>query len=175
MDFFRALFARRSRLVWGLSLALLPWTSAPAQEKEVLGWNEKVRIFPGDVLIHAKLDSGADYSSLDAGDIEQFKKGDKTWVRFSVTNRYGKKIQLERPVHRTAIIKKRSGKVEKRLVVLLGLCLGTNFMQEEVNLIDRTNFSLQMLVGRSFLAGKALIDSAVTYTTEPSCKEVPAS
>ena len=147
--------------------------SACAQEKEVLGWQEKARIFPGELVIHAKLDTGADFSSLDATDIVEFKKDDKqTFVRFTITNRYGKHETLERPLRRIALIKRAEGKTQKRAVVLLGICVGTSYMEEEVNLINRSKFSNQMLIGRSFLAGKAMIDPAVTYTVEPNCQGI---
>jgi hypothetical protein len=146
--------------------------AAHAQEKEVLGWQEKARIYPSDLILHAKLDSGADFSSLDASDVAQFEKGKDHWVRFSLANRYGKQTTLERPIRRFALIKRQDQKTQKRPVILLGICVGTSYMEEEVNLINRSKFSNQMLIGRSFLAGKVLVDPAVTYTTEPDCKGI---
>jgi hypothetical protein len=166
---------RGCRLSLLVVLACLGFSfQAGAQEKEVLGWQEKVRIYPGDLVLHAKLDSGADFSSLDAADIAQFEKNGDKWVRFTVANRYGKETKVERPVRRTALIKRQEGKTQKRSVILLGLCVGTSYMEEEVNLISRTKFSNQILIGRSFLAGKVIVDPAMTYTTEPNCQVPPA-
>ena len=49
-------------------------------EKGIFGWIEKVKIHPGKILLHAKLDSGADHSSLSAMNIKEFKKKGKNWV-----------------------------------------------------------------------------------------------
>ena len=163
------------KLVLWFGLAIAWAGHAVAQTKETLGWVEKIRIFPGDVVLHAKLDTGADYSSLSARDIDEFAKEGKRWVRFSVVNRYGKETTLERPVQRYALIKRHNGKHQKRPVIRLGLCVGVSFMETDVNLVDRTNFEYQMLIGRSFLAGHAIVDAANTFTREPDCQKAPAS
>jgi hypothetical protein len=76
---------------------------------------------------------------------------------------------VEKQVRRTALIKRHGGKNQRRAVIRLGICLGSTYMEEDVNLTDRTHFDYQMLVGRSFLAGNAIIDPSLTYTTEPNC------
>ncbi len=144
-----------------------------AQTKIVLGWAEKVKIYPTDTVIHAKLDTGSDYSSLNASDIEEFNKEKQKWVRFTLLNRYGHRVVLEREIKRFAMIKRHGTKNQRRAVIRLGICAGTTYMEEDVNLVDRSKFEYQMLVGRSFLAGVATIDPAVTFTSEPDCKEVP--
>lgn len=146
-----------------------------AQEKLKFGWLEKVAVYPGNILIHAKLDTGADYSSLNASNLVEFEKGDQKWVRFDLEDRFGKKSTIEKPVVRIAWVKRQSGKHSKRNVIRLGICLGKTFMEADVNLVDRTNYTQQMLVGRNFLAGNAVIDPAVSYTQKPDCKGVPAS
>ncbi len=134
---------------------------------------EKVRIFPEDIIIHAKLDTGADYSSLNAEDIVEFEKDKSKWVRFTVRNRFGAQVRLERPIKRIARIKQHLG-VQKRQVIRLGVCIGSSYMEEEVNLVNRSKFTAQMLVGRSFLAGMVIVDPSLTYTSEPSC-QLPAA
>jgi hypothetical protein len=156
-----------------------------AQDRMHLGWAEKIQISPGGIIMHAKLDTGADYSSLNANHIEEFVKEvenpnyksdneeqlKQKWVRFNVVNRYGQNVTIERPIRRFATIKRHGMKSQKRPVVRLGMCIGKNFMEEDVNLVDRTQFEYQMLVGRSFLAGVATVDPSMTYTTNPDCKE----
>ncbi len=144
-----------------------------AQGKETFGWAEKIKIFPTSIVIHAKLDTGADYSSLNASQIEQFERDKEKWVRFSLVNRYGQKVTLERPIKRFATIKSHSSKNQKRPVIRLGICAGKTYMEEDVNIVDRTKFEYQMLVGRSFLAGNGVVDPSMTYTSDPDCKEAP--
>ena len=64
-------------LVAGLLGALVMALPAAAGEKKVVGWIEKVRIYPGNFVVHAKLDSGAEYSSLDAANLTEFDRDGK--------------------------------------------------------------------------------------------------
>ena len=163
----RSLFAIKQLIVLFLLLNCFPLY---AQEKEVVGYLEKVRIYPEDVLIHVKLDTGADISSLNAEDIVEYTKKGQKWVKFTVRNRYGEQIRLDREIKRITHIKQHDGKSQKRYVVRLAICLGTAYMEEEVSLVNRSQFSSQMLVGRSYQAGNVVVDAAQTYLTEPSCQ-----
>jgi len=144
--------------------------SSRAESKLTVGWLEKVKLFPASLIVHAKLDSGADYSSLNATNLNEFEKEGKPWVKFEVQNRFGERASFELPVLRIAMIKKHFGKADRRPVVRLGICVGSRFMEADVNLVDRTNFENQMLIGRSFMAGNLVLDPATTFTAEPVCK-----
>jgi hypothetical protein len=133
------------------------------------GWIERVRISPGDIELNAKLDSGADHTSLHAKDFELFKRRGRDYVRFTIRNRAGKEATIERRINRVASIKRGKGKRVERPVIKLYICLGDRFMRVDVNLADRSDFAYPMLIGRSFLAGNGLIDSSKTYTQAPSC------
>jgi hypothetical protein len=145
--------------------------NAFALPKLNVGWVEKVKLVPGNLIIHAKLDTGADSSSIDAQDVEEFTRAGSEWVRFSIVNRYGDKITIENKIHRMALVKRHFGKTQRRKVIRIGICLGETYMQTDVTLINRKNFEYQMLLGRQFLAGNAVVDPAVTYTAEPGCEE----
>ena len=162
------------RIILTTLLLVAPFSGpdAAAQSKLTVGWIEKVRLSPSGLMLQAKIDSGADFSSLNTSDLEQFEKEGKPWVRFEVTNRLGEKAAIELEILREALIKKHFGKPQKRPVVRLGICVGNRFMQADVNLADRTNFETQLLIGRSFAAGNLLIDPATTFTNEPNCKEI---
>jgi hypothetical protein len=136
-----------------------------------VGWVEKIKLVPGDLIIHAKLDTGAESSSIDAQDVEEFTRAGSEWIRFSIVNRYGDKITIENKIHRMALVKRHFGKTQRRKVIKIGICLGETYMQTEVTLINRKNFEYQMLLGRQFLAGNAVVDPSITYTAEPGCHE----
>lgn len=144
-----------------------------AQDKEVVGWLEKVRIYPGDLVIHAKLDTGAKHSSLNASHVTAFERDGEQWVRFDVTSRYGKTVTIERKVRRMVKIKRHGAKPQARFAINLGICLGNVYRDVEVNLAERREFLYQMLVGRSFLGGRFVIDSSTKYITKPNCSVVP--
>jgi hypothetical protein len=153
----------------GLLGVLALGLSAGAADKAVVGWIEKVRIYPGDFVVHAKLDSGAEYSSLDAANLQEFQRDGKPWVRFDLAERDGNKITIERPVLRMATIKRHYLKAQKRHVITLGVCLGKYYKETEVNLVDRSGFQYRMLIGRKFMEGAVVIDPSAQYTVEPTC------
>jgi hypothetical protein len=153
----------------GILVLALP---AVAAEKTVVGWIEKVRLYPGNFLVHAKLDSGAEYSSLDAGNLQFFERNGQKWVRFDLAEkREGKNITFERPVLRYAPIKRHNQEPQRRPVIKLGVCLGNIYKETEVNLVDRKNYIFRMLIGRKFMEGVVIIDPSAEYTVAPNCQE----
>ena len=145
-------------------------TSGASQEKEMVGWLEKVRICPENLIIHAKLDTGARNSSLNAPHVNLFKRKGETWVRFDVTDREGKTATLKRKVHRITKIKQHDRPPDLRPVVRLSICLGDTFKVVEVNLRDRSDFNYQMLIGRSFLKDDFVVDASAKFTKRPKCR-----
>ena len=154
-----------------ISLVLV--SPVAAQGKQVVGWLEKARIYPGNLFVIAKLDTGSRNSSLNASNITEVERGGERWVRFKVTSRYGKTVTIERKVHRIVKIKDHDGTPQSRLAILLGICLGSFYKEVEVNLADRSHFNYQMLIGRSFLHGTVIVDPSVKFTTKPICNGVP--
>jgi hypothetical protein len=163
--------------VWGLMaycvFFLLTVQEASGREKIVVGWIEKVSITPG-LILHAKMDTGADYCSLHVEDIQPFRREGVTWVRFKVTNRIGESISIERKVLRTARIKRKENESQKRYVVYIGICLGDVYKEVQVNLVDRSGFKFHMLIGRNFLLDSFVVDPSLQYTREPLCGKGPA-
>lgn len=162
-----------SFLLTFIASVLLFASSVAAQHKDLVGWVEKVRLHPGSLLVHAKLDTGAKTSSLNAQQVTEFTQGGERWVRFDLINRDGDRVKFERKVERTAKIKRPPEESEGRLVIRMGICLGNIYKEAEVNLVDRTGFNYPMLLGRSFMEGSFIIDPSATYTSEPHCEGVP--
>jgi hypothetical protein len=134
------------------------------------GWLEQVIITPPDIVVHAKLDTGAESCSLHAEDLQYMQKRSGEWVLFTLVNRYGDKKTFKRKVQRTTRIKLRSGGYQTRPVIRLGVCIGSRYAITECNLVDRSHFVYPMLIGRNFLAGKLAVDSSETYLLEPKCR-----
>jgi hypothetical protein len=135
--------------------------------KQVMGWRERVRLLPENLVVEAKLDTGADSSSLNVPELTGFVRDDEQWVRFSVSDHEGTRKTFERRVVRVAKIKRHFGGRQERPVVLMGLCIGAYCGETEVNLVDRSRFKCQLLVGRSFMGGFLLVDPAVEHSVEP--------
>jgi len=144
-------------------------------ETRVVGWIERIRLGEEGVVLTAKLDTGADTSSLHAVDVRWFNRDGAHWVAFDVAGEDGRKVRFERKVMRIAQIKRRGGEQAlDRPTVLMGVCLGHVYRVTEVNLADRTRFKQPFLVGRKFLEKHFAVDSARTNTVEPECAEVKA-
>ena len=147
--------------------------TALASEKQIVGWSEKARIFPGGFVLSAKLDTGADHSSLDVQDFNVFQREGEEWARFTVIDDNDKQHKLEKKLVRLAKIKRHSAVRHERPVVLLGICVGAFYREVEVNLVDRSKFKYPLLVGRSFLSDALIVDPSKTYSVEPDCPGAP--
>lgn len=140
-------------------------------ELQIFGWVERIKLFDGELSLKAKLDSGAANSSLDATNIERFRRDGERFVRFTVTDPdTDEQLVLEKPLVRNVRIVRHTGEQhQRRPVVMMPICLGNRRMEVEVNLIDRSNFIYPMLLGRSAMRGFALIDSGETFMNPPRC------
>jgi hypothetical protein len=143
---------------------------SPIHNRKVVGRLEIVRIYPGNLRLRARLDTGAKNSSLDAQNIAEFERGGQSWIRFDVTNHKGKTVTLERKIYREVKSKRKHGSPRKRLVIKLSICLGSILREVEVNLVDRSEFNYPMLIGRSFMENHLVVDPAVKFVTRPNCE-----
>lgn len=156
--------------LFALSLVAAIVAGGTAHGKSIFGWTERVKLVDADMTLEAKLDTGAETSSLHAPDPEPFEKDGDDWVRFEVTDDDGNEHTFERPVERTIHIRSASGLTE-RYVVELTLCVGTVEQTKEINLADREELSTPMLVGRNFMAGEILVDPSEEFTRDPACED----
>ncbi len=151
-------------------LILAQGSAAAAGEKQIYGWAEHVTLPKVRFELTAKLDTGADHSSLNAIGIRRVRRGDKRYVRFSVADpSTGELVELRRPYLRRTRIKRHQGSAEGRYVVMMEVCLGDHRREVEVSLVDRSEFNYPLLLGRSALEGIAVVDPELTFTTPPTC------
>jgi len=151
-----------------LIVSLSPFP-AIAQQKQVVGLLEKVKICPENLIMTAKLDTGAEHSSLSATGIKEFVRDGKRWIRFDVHTTKGFWGTREKRLLRVAKIKKHPDDLQERPVIRLGVCLGKYYREVDFNLTDRRKFEHQMLIGRSFMNGLLIVDPAAEFTTAPNC------
>lgn len=133
------------------------------------GWVEYTYIMPESYIMKAKLDTGADTTSINAKNVTTFTRDGAEWARFTVRNFDHDTMIIERPVVRTALIKRHSGNTHKRPVIELSLCIDGIIKTVEVNLVDRSKFKYQLLIGRNFMRNSLLVDSAQKYILSDSC------
>lgn len=144
------------------------------QLQHILGWVESIRLEPWGLKMLARLDTGANTSSMSARDIQLFKKGNKEWVRFILDfgaekGKPNRTIEIERPIARSLKIKQHSGISQERYVIAMDICLANEVRKVEFNLVDRRALNYPILLGRRALAGFALVDSARTHLSKADC------
>ena len=170
---------RGNSILWFCLLIFVAATPTAAiaeteTQQPIIGLVENVRIHPGALTLPAKIDTGADNSSLNAADIRRFTRAGEKWVRFEVTDADGHTITLERKLVRIARVKRQHGESQRRPVVMLGICLGNLYREVQVTLVDRSRFRYPVLIGRSFMRDSLLVDPSLKFTAEPKCPEPAA-
>ncbi len=156
-----------------LSLHTLPSLAADGTP---LGWVERGKVLPEEVTVKFKLDTGALTSSMHAEDIEYFERDGDEWVRFDldledIERDKLVKSRIERKLHRELTVRGAGGK-EDRPVVLMKVCIGERLLEEQFSLRDRDEMHYPVLLGRRTLEKLGPVDSARTFTIEPSCEQM---
>ena len=127
------------------------------EQQIIIGWWEWVRL-PGVALqvIRAKADTGAAASSLHAEDIEFYKRGDVDFVKFRLSD---KEDLVELRVVELRQVKSSNGETQIRPAVLIPVEVAGVTFAIDCTLTDRTPMAYPMLLGRTALAGRFLVDS----------------
>jgi hypothetical protein len=174
---------RRSRQVaLGAGLIALAALAAPVRPasadaqphgKIIAGYVEKLVLEPWGVTAMAKLDTGAQTSSVHARDIERFTRDGSRWVRFTMildTSDGLRRIPAERPVVRRVRIKTaKDGEYDHRYSVHLDLCFDGRRQRAEFTLADRDDMLYPVLLGRRFLENVAVVDPSETFLVRSGC------
>ncbi len=135
---------------------------------ETYGYLEPVTVLNDKYGGIAKLDTGADNCSLSIQDVTEFERDGKRWIKFKldkrlIEGREGDGV-IERKVERVTTIKRHGSEPQERFVVRLDLHIGTVHQEVQFNLTDRSHYDYPILVGRNFLNGTILVDSAKSKT-----------
>lgn len=133
----------------------------------VLGWREWVG-FPelGIAQIKAKVDTGARTSCLHAFVVEPFERDGVQWVRFDVhplQRDTSEVVRCEAPVRGQRVVRDSGGHEELRYVIETVIAIGQNSLRAEVTLTDRDTMKFRVLLGRTAIRGRYLVDSGRSY------------
>ncbi|TVR15833.1 MAG: ATP-dependent zinc protease [Planctomycetota bacterium] len=133
-----------------------------SKERIIVGWNELVDLPDWGVeQLPAKIDSGARSSSLHVEDL--VLSGDT--VRFRLAHGQGQTISV--PVLRRARVISSNGRGDMRVFVHTRLQLGPLLRRIECNLVDRGDMRFPMLIGRSALRGRYLVNCGRRHLVSP--------
>lgn len=132
----------------------------------IIGEAESVSFKSKNLHLNARIDTGAQTSSLGVMKLAQFERDGKKWLSFSIKSPDSNKtINFERPVQRTVLIKRHGAESIRRQVVTLKITLSGIEMEREFSLTDRSQFKFPVLIGRNVLRGKYLVDVNRRFST----------
>ena len=149
-----------------LFLLLTPEMARP-EEKVTIGGVEDVILLPWRIKLPARIDTGAAKSSLDAREL----KVHEDTVEFKLPRKYGG-LHVHLPIFEWRHVRTPEG-LERRPVVEVEICLGTERFRTLVNLTDRSMVKYPLILGRNFLKENFLVDVKRRRTAKPNCPEVP--
>lgn len=148
---------------------------APADNKISLGWREWIGLPDLEIgRIKAKVDTGARTSCLHAFRTEPYTQDGERRVRFwvhPVQNDMHEVVECDAKVLDEREVTDSGGHKELRLVVETTVTLGDQSWSIEMTLTNRDSMQFRMLLGRTAMAGRAIIYPEASYLAgEPTLK-----
>jgi hypothetical protein len=149
-------------------------TTNTEQSQAILGWREWVTL-PELNLEHikAKIDTGARSSALHAFAIEPYRKQNQRWVMFAIhpeQNNTELVIECHAAIKDRRMVSDSGGHKQRRYVIETQLLLGTAIISAEVTLTNRDSMLFRMLIGRTTLNDRFLIDPSASF-----CQGIPST
>ncbi len=151
---------------------IFPWRNTiSGNAYAIVGWREWVT-FPdlGDATIKAKIDTGAKTSALHAWNIKPFIKNDEEWIAFDIHPIQKKNSISMRCEARTAVaklVKSSNGMVEKRYAIKTTVTVGPYSYPIDLTLTNRDDMGFRLLIGRSALKNRFLVDCTHSFIQSP--------
>ncbi|HEX9864186.1 MAG TPA: RimK/LysX family protein [Acidimicrobiia bacterium] len=147
-------------------------------KKTVIGWREWVQLPELGVLeTKAKVDTGADNSSLHAFNVERVERNGVDYVRFELHPKQRSRkptIQCEAPLAMVKKVKNPGGRSELRPMIRTKVVVAGVELEALVNLTSRDEMGFRMLLGRRSLRNRFIIDPGRSYLgARPSREEDP--
>jgi len=142
---------------------------------QTIGWREWVGLPDlGIKRIKAKIDTGARTSALHAFSVETYtgENGDE-WVKFGMHPRQDStevEVYCHAPVVDRRMVRDSGGHQTERIVIATTLVLGEQELQAEVTLTDRDDMLFRMLLGRTAMRGKFVVDPGRSFLSSKRSK-----
>ena len=139
---------------------------------EMIGWRELVEL-PGLGLkgIPAKIDTGARTSSLHGRVLETFERDGQQFARFAVD--FAGQDHICEAIHVDwRGITSSNGETQRRMIIKTPLRIGGIEFRAEISLADRSDMKFPMLIGRSSLRRRFVVDSGHSWLQTPGREPV---
>lgn len=150
--------------------------SKPTHSNTLAGWREWVQLPDvGIPWIKAKLDTGAQTSSIHAFDTTLFERDGGDWVRFRVRpwqRSIDDEVVVECPVEDRRHVRSSTGHVQHRYVVRMTVVLVGEEIDAEVTLTNRDQMGFRMLIGRQALRRGFDVTSSQSFLGDRAPKPV---
>ncbi|MDP3983506.1 MAG: ATP-dependent zinc protease [Acidimicrobiia bacterium] len=139
----------------------------PRRTPTEIGWREWVSLPEfGIPAIQAKVDTGADSSSLHAFNQKRFSRDGVELIRFDIhplKRSKSSSVTCEARVVMQRKVKNPGGRTELRPVISTPVIVNGVQIRAMINLTERDEMSFRMLIGRRTLRGKFLVNPGRSY------------
>ncbi len=137
--------------------------------KIIVGWREWVAL-PGLGIarIKAKIDTGARTSALHAFEVDSYQSASGPRVRFlmhPLQNDLNEVVECDAAVIDERLVTDSGGHRERRLVIETLLQIGDQSWPIEMTLTNRDTMQFRMLLGRTAMRRRLLVNPSVSYRT----------
>lgn len=138
-----------------------------ATDLTLVGWREWVSLPAlGIARIKAKVDTGARTSALHAFELDTFEDGDRMFARFSIhpiQNDTETVVRCTAPIIDQRTVTDSGGHRELRYVIESCVQIGDLSWPVEFTLTSRENMKFRMLLGRTAMRGRIMVDPSQSY------------
>ena len=133
----------------------------------VIGSNALVEIC-GRKAVPAKIDTGADSSSIWASDIEITKAGELKFKLFGDGSEFYNGKVVKRKDFKVAVVRSATGEEQIRYRAYFPIKIAGKKIRALLNLSDRSNNNFPILIGRRTISGKFLVDVSKSKVERPA-------
>ncbi len=140
-------------------------SNVPLEPRLVLGWREWLGLPAlGLPVIRVKIDSGARSSALHVDSLDVVRAGKVERALFSLDpDNTGAPVLCAADIIGRRPVTDSGGHTGERVFIRTDLLIAGRLLSIEVNLTSRRNMLFPMLLGRTAMAGRCLVDPAASF------------